>query len=234
MQSSFSAAAVELSKRISAAELCQHPFEHVIIPDLFPRDIYDLMVKNPIADRYLKTLHELKRTSDYAYPDRYVLPLSSNLPMLLSPDRELWQQVYEYVHYVISPALLNKFSAVLQQRFDRLPNMQMDMLYVRDRRGYQLGPHTDSPRKICSFLIYLAHDDSQGPGTSFYWPKDPTFRCAGGPHYHANQFDLVQTMPYQANLLCAFAKSDRSFHGVEPIVDNCQRNLLICDIQIKT
>lgn len=153
--------------------------------------------------------------------------------MLPQDYRQVWQMTHDYITNVIAPALLHQFGSILRERFLKLPAMHMDVLYVRDRRGYGLGPHTDSERKICTFLIYLAAPGVQGPGTSLYRPLDPNFRCAGGPHYDRDQFELVKTVPYQANLMCAFAKSNRSFHGVESIVDNVTRNLLICDIQIK-
>lgn len=190
------------------------------------------MIQHAIPDDYLRTLDALGRTSNN-YPNRWVMPLHSNLPMLPQESRQIWQMTYDCITNVIAPALLNQFGAVLRDRFQKLPPLHMDVLYVRDRQNYKLGPHTDSPSKICTFLIYLAAPGIQGPGTSFYVPRQAGFTCAGGPHHKREDFDLIKTVPYQANLMCAFAKTDRSFHGVEKIIDNTTRNLLICDIQIR-
>lgn len=62
-------------------------------------------------------------------------------------------------------------------------------------------------------------------------PKDPNFRCPGGPHYPHEGFERLKTLPFLPNSLFAFVKTDNSFHGVEPIGDaNCRRWLLLYDL----
>jgi hypothetical protein len=189
------------------------------------------MIELAIDDFDLRTLSDLGRTSPGTYANRSVIDLSGNLSMLPRPQQVFWTMAYQFTRNVIAPALLHKFSNTILKRFSVMPNMHLDMLYVRDRKGYKLTPHTDSPRKICTFLVYLAEDSSQGPGTSFYRPNDTGFRCEGGPHHPRELFEITKTLPYTPNLMCAFVKTDRSFHGVEPIVLDTIRNLLICDVQ---
>ena len=54
-------------------------------------------------------------------------------------------------------------------------------------------------------------------GTSLYRPKDPGFSCPNSTHYPFEDFVKVKTAPYLPNSMLAFFRSDRSFHGVEPL-----------------
>ncbi len=70
-------------------------------------------------------------------------------------------------------------------------------------------------------------------GTSIYVPRDPSFRCRGGPHHPHELFHKVRTMEYKPNSLFAFIKNDRSFHGVEPIGDaDVLRDILLYDVRV--
>ena len=68
-------------------------------------------------------------------------------------------------------------------------------------------------------------------GTSFYEPLDGDFRCSGGPHPASGGFRRVETVEFLPNRLVMFPKSDRCFHGVEPIdLPGIDRRLLIYDV----
>ena len=110
--------------------------------------------------------------------------------------------------------------------------MQDEALLVQDITNYKLGPHTDTPHKVITLLFYLPKDTSQSHmGTSIYVPKEPTFRCPGGPHYPHEGFERLWSMPFLPNSLFAFFKTDNSFHGVEPVRDEgCRRWLLLYDL----
>ena len=110
------------------------------------------------------------------------------------------------------PWLRERFGALDLQRVSR------EVKLLRDRRGYALGPHTDGPNRIASIMFYLPADESRaGLGTTFYRPKDPSFRCPGGPHHRFEDFELVRSVPYVPNAMVCFLKTDWSFHGVEPV-----------------
>ena len=132
--------------------------------------------------------------------------------------------------------MLSKFDKFLDQRFGDLhqPHFYDEALLVQDYTTYSLGPHTDSPTKVLSFLFYLPADDSLAHlGTSIYVPKDPRFTCPGGPHHPFEMFDRMMTMPFLPNTLFAFMKTQNSFHGVEPIQKaGVRRDLLLYDIKV--
>lgn len=68
-------------------------------------------------------------------------------------------------------------------------------------------------------------------GTTLYRPKDPSFRCPGGPHYPKKGFKKVKTIPYKKGTAFVFLKGDQSFHGVELI--KSERNVLLYDVRKK-
>jgi hypothetical protein len=132
--------------------------------------------------------------------------------------------------------MVGKFAPYLAQRFGDLRNIRFDheALIVRDRTNYALGPHTDSPSKVLSFLFYLPADAARAHlGTSIYVPRDPGFLCQGGPHYDYAKFQRMLTLPYVPNALFAFMKTPNSFHGVEPIAEpEVRRDLLLYDLRV--
>ena len=98
----------------------------------------------------------------------------------------------------------------------RLPMSPRNNL-VRDGASFDLRPHTDHPRKLISGIFYLAKDDSLAEfGTSIYVPKNRDLRAWEATRYPFENFDRVVTFPYLPNTLFLFAKSDISFHGVNP------------------
>jgi len=88
---------------------------------------------------------------------------------------------------------------------------------VRQKAGYSLGPHTDSPNKVLTLLFYLPKEDEEESGTVFYRPKDKGLRCAGERHHKFEDFITVKSVPFKRDSVLAFVKSDVSFHGVEPV-----------------
>jgi hypothetical protein len=85
-----------------------------------------------------------------------------------------------------------------------------------------------------SLLFYLPPDDSMRHlGTSIYAPRDPTLRCEGTAHHPFERFKRVATMEYRPNTLFGFFKTDRAFHGVDPIADErVERDLLLYNIYV--
>jgi hypothetical protein len=225
--------------RIGNAAVREYPYPHIYVPDIFPGDFYAEMLRNLPPQGVLKNLGELGRVQGGdGYPARGVLPLTQNhLAALDAPQRDFWERVRQWL---LGPrfgdTMIAKFGPYLQHRFANLRSQRFNQeaLIVRDRTTYSLGPHTDSPSKVLSFLFYLPPDASMSHlGTSIYVPRDPNFLCQGGPHYGYDKFQRMLTMPYVPNALFAFMKTPNSFHGVEPIAEpEVRRDLLLYDLRL--
>jgi len=235
----FSNAEAQLIYKVANAPIQMFPYPHILVHDVFPQDFYQRLRENlPPASAY-KTLKELGRVSKNYADTRSALPLTPDLVSALpEPYRAFWSEMASWLlGGPFARVVLHKFAALLAQRFKN-PNaveFRHESLLIQDRTSYSLGPHTDSPAKVISFLFYLPADASMPHlGTSVYMPKDPAFLCPGGPHHGFEKFNRLLTMPYVPNTLFGFLKTANAFHGVEPIAEtNVERALLLYDIKVQ-
>jgi hypothetical protein len=109
--------------------------------------------------------------------------------------------------------------------------LSRDIRLIRDSKEYKIGPHTDAKWKLVSLLFYLPPTGVYSEfGTSLFVPKDPKFVCEGGPHYPFEPFNKVFTAPFVPNACLGFWKTNKSFHGVEPIPIDIRRDVLLYNI----
>jgi hypothetical protein len=232
-----SSAELQVLYKMANAPVSVYPFPHIFVKDVFPPDYYRRLRENlPPAAAY-QDLKALGRVGA-AYPDTRLVMLVTleNVQALAEPARGFWDEFASWLFGGFGRIALGKFEPFLNQRFGDSRAMQFhdEALVVQDYSTYSLGPHTDSPTKVLSFLFYLPPDDSLAHlGTSIYVPKDPAFTCHGGPHHPFERFQRMMTMPYLPNSLFAFVKTYNSFHGVEPIAEaGIRRDLLLYDIKV--
>lgn len=230
-----SSAELQLLYKVANAPLNWFPYPHFFVEDVFPAEFYEALqanVPDPAVMRPLDDVRGVKR-----YDERFVLDFRTNqLAALSAHERAFWSDLHgTLLNGKLRQIAMMKFGQFIDQRF-RKPNLQVtdEALLIQDITNYALGPHTDTPSKVLSFLFYLPRDTSQAHlGTSMYLPKNAGFNCPGGPHYEYDRFDRVMTMPFLPNSLFAFFKNDLSFHGVERVADeNCRRWLLLYDIYL--
>jgi hypothetical protein len=224
--------------RIANAPMREFPYPHLYVRDIFPEDFYARLRENLPPEEHLRTLRSFGRVGG-DYPDtRLVMPLQREYTARLEPaQRSFWDELGGWMlGGAFGQLMIAKFAPYLRDRFENLAAERFadEVLVVRDRTAYSLGPHTDAVHKVLSFLFYLPPDASMAHlGTSLYVPKDPQFTCRGGPHYEFDRFRRMLTMEYLPNTLFAFMKTPRAFHGVEPITQaEVRRDLLLYDIRV--
>lgn len=214
-----------ISKKIKDTTIATFPYEHIVIDNIFPENLYKQLTENYIPDNVLSQLKDSNRVGNGYSDSRYVLKLQSNMPYMEEKLRHVWQNFAKYISYHFIHLILQKFNIPEHDLFS-------DILYVKDKQNYSLGPHTDKVAKVLTCLFYIPINDvNKNHGTSMYLPLDENFRCSGGPHHEFNKFKLHKTIEFIPNRLFCFKKSDVSFHGVEPVTENIVRNLIIFDLQ---
>lgn len=225
--------------QIANAPVREHPFPHMSVDSVFPQDFYAKLRGHWPAASSLVSLSETGRVYGAKYAERLILTLTAEDIERLPPGRrEFWSEFAAwFLGHGLFDALMLKFDRYVQARFgehleDRV-RFFADALVIKDLSNYSLGPHTDNPRKVLALVFYCPDNaERRHLGTSIYVPKDPAFRCKGGPHYDHALFTRAATMEYRPNSLFAFFKTDRSFHGVERITDsNVERDLLLYDVR---
>lgn len=225
--------------QIANAPMREYPYAHIYVENVFPADFYAALRENWPDPSALVSLADTGRVPKGAYRERFVMPFTpAEIDKLPEERRAFWT---EFATWMITQefltAMIDKFEPYVKERFgDDIYRCSFaaDSLIVRDLTNFSIGPHTDAPHRLLSMLFYCPADEAlRHLGTSLYVPRDPGFRCRGGPHYPHDMFRRVMTMEYKPNSLFAFIKNDRSFHGVEPIGDaDVLRDILLYDIRV--
>lgn len=199
---------------LTSATKYEAPFPHFFARNVFPQPFYDKLME------ILRTKSDFHNESfaNREFADEIGVP---QLDFMKSRD--------------FFDAMLNNWPIQLQKTFGgQKVQFYHDLRLIRDRQNYKIGPHTDAPWKVLSLLFYLPETaDHSEHGTSFYVPHDSSFECQGGPHYPFGAFERVGTMPFVPNACLGFWKTSKSFHGVEPIPVQFQRNVLLYNIYAK-
>lgn len=211
------------------------PFPHAYYENVFPEDFYARLVGlKPDSAMYdpIDSVRPVTQSDgNPAFPDRSVIMLSGETPNL-NPD---WKTLENVLHSdETRTTLLDKFIDTVRPRlYDNSP-LDVTVQLIRDKQNYDLGPHTDNPRRYVVLIIYLPETDAKPfLGTSLYVPNDPAVTCDGTIHHDQDKanFTCAFTAPYRPNCALAFPKTNNSFHGVEPVMEGEERNLIQCFVK---
>lgn len=223
-------------ERLRASEVVPEPFPHYYLENVFPEEFYrELLAHLPGSAAY-QNLFEITTLKLDHFRHRDQRDMGDGWTKDLTGElKEFWESFNEwFLGPELARAVLASFADSLRARLggeEAWPPVSVESQLIRHRAGYFLGPHSDLHTKLVVLLIYLAPDESAAHlGTSIYRPKDPGFTCPNSAHYPFEDFVRVKTAPYKPNSMLAFARSDVSFHGVEPLseqdVTACSRDLI--------
>jgi FkbM family methyltransferase len=229
-------------ERVARTPVIQEPFPYLVVDDVFPQDYYAEMLAHFPTHDSLRPLGESGRVPKGTYEERLtVLFTDEEFARMTHAQQEFWRDFADWMYTdQFAAAFVTKFASALEPRLanilaaDEMLKMKGDALLVNDQTRYAIGPHTDAPHRLVSFLFYLPRDASMRElGTSVYRHKDTSFVCWGGPHYPFDDFIKVDTVEFLPNRLMAFPKTERSFHGVERIERaDVNRPLLINNVRV--
>jgi len=192
---------LSILKAFFDAPIVESPYRHLYAEGVFG-DLYQDILRNLPDGAEWKAHNAANR--DY-------FPLGTIGFGMAKGKAEFWKDVSNWLcSKGMIQACLDKFGIKKQ--------CYLAASIVRQRVGYSLGPHTDSPNKVLTLLFYLpAKDDDLDSGTVVYVPKDRGLRCSGNKHHDFKDFDVVKKMPFKPDSVFAFEKSNISFHGVETV-----------------
>jgi hypothetical protein len=197
------------------------PFAHFALEGALPADVHEEALARLPGD-------DLYRADN---PDKYRLPggqvargtLALDDPGLAASGHgPFWAavsgalrapEVRERVLALLARDLCRRFR-VPPARLSGVPAFPSALL-VRDRPGYFIEPHPDSPAKVATVQVYLPRDSSQAfLGTSLYRLRPWNVRnwlATGRPLQEFHRFPFVPGGGY------GFAVGAFSWHGVERI-----------------
>jgi len=233
----------EIIKKAESSRVETDPFPYIFIEDLFPTSYYEDLLEYFPSNNQMSDLAKSSRVyGNYTEPTRMVTAFNNkDFDRFQAKQRIFWDDFSkllssrEFIQGIIDkfkPWCSNRLATLLDA--DGSIQLRSDALIVSDRTNYSIGPHTDLPHRLITFLFYLPKDDNLKTfGTSIYRHKNTQFECAGGPHYKLKCFNEVARIPFLPNSLLMFVRNNRSFHGVEPIAqEGVKRNLLINNLML--
>ncbi len=216
-------------RRLEETPLREDPFPHLVVPDALPADLYARAVAQwpkfeALAQLQMDTL-----------PRRYQTILTDRVLDAMEPDAgAVWREVRDSLFGPETLARLAPRFPSLAAKLDGGFAARPPAVYARlveDHAGHSMLPHTDVFGTFLSMLLYMPEDGSRPHlGTALYRPRDPSFTAPldrSTERFPREEFDLAGTAPFLPNHLLAYAPSDRSFHGVEPVEAPCMRRFLL-------
>lgn len=209
--------------RLRTSEVLQDPYPHYYLEDVFPFEYYQSLLRHLPDSSVYDNLFAVTSLKLDHFRHRDQRDLNEGWTEMLPDDiKGFW---VDFNRWFMGPELartvLRTFAEPLQERFgddSSWPEVSVEAQFIRHRAGYFLGPHSDLYTKLVVVLFYLAPDAGLAHlGTSLYRPKVSGFTCPDSRHYPFDDFVKVKTAPYKPNSLLAFMRSDRSFHGLDPL-----------------
>jgi len=202
-------AARHVTRQIGNAPLRSRPFPHFVVDEAFPRETYAAILRETASS--MPVVSPFRRGPRR---NRLCLDLERN---------NFWASLYRLLASEVKDAAVNRVSETLRPGIATEQLRLRECTVVRDRFGYQIPPHSDSPKlKVITMLLYLPR--------SAWFPHLGTRLCvpkAGAPATPANEddydwqawqdFDIVERIDFLPNRLVLFAVTPQSFHCVPRI-----------------
>ncbi len=208
--------------RLNRTQVKREPFSYLISEQFFPTEMYDFIFANlPTQQQFDDSKAIGQAVDEYAKSGalaRREFPLQPAFIDRLSPEQKpIWTALGAFFSHELFLSVMLKqllspeaLDALQREKWKLGPSANL----VESTSGYFLGPHTDSPRKILTGILYFAADDRQPDlGTEVYAADDPNRISTDGVHQPFEGFHKVDYSPYLPNRFFAFARSDKSFHG---------------------
>jgi hypothetical protein len=210
-----------LLARIRIAAVWNEPFSHTYFEDLFPADVYSVLLAHlPPADRYSTG----PRAPNAGHDVRTFYNLTTDrVRRFPAGCRDVWcgvvaaltgPELKRCLFAKLAPDLIRRYG-VGEARVPGLAGHPRPTLY-RDIEGYELPPHPDTLKKVATMHLYLPADLSQiHLGTTLYRRKPGPLSKSD---WHAN-FTVARQFEFRPNSGYAFVVNDsasrQSWHGCE-------------------
>jgi hypothetical protein len=202
---------------IAAAPLIRDPYEHAVVDQLLPADVYDMLVEAIPPEPFFDNHDPIKRNLRF--------------PMELGPtlSATVWGFFDEVVtDQMIRPAVIERFASPLQRHYDSafgsessarvsaMPHRVNSGRLMLRRRGYHLDPHRDPKHSMLTCLVYFARPgDDEAYGTQLFAvanDSDADYKQTYYPEQAGHVCTLVKVVPFRPNSMLVFLNS-RGAHG---------------------
>jgi hypothetical protein len=202
---------------IDAAEMHSDPFDHIVVEQVLPPALYDLLISAIPPPVFFHDRDPIKQ--NLAFPITFgpaLTTLAWNFADAVIAGR------------VIAPAVMEKFREPLERHYDTvfgpsfrarasaLPQLSGGGRLMLRRAGYHLDPHRDPKRSMMTCLFYLARQgDSETHGTQLFRvidDREAPYKQTYYPEGDGRRCELAIAVPFRPNTMLVFVNS-RGAHG---------------------
>jgi len=207
----------EVLRRVRDIPVAADPFPHFYGGPVFPPEMYERLLE------ILPSPEEMPASKQASNPygdRRMCCPINGEtVPRMAAERRRFWAALHALLcGPAFIEAVVDKYRPFVLARYGGVPKLRGRLEVYADLENYQIRPHTDAPHKAFNLLFYLPRDRSRAElGTAIYAPKEPSFRSEKPTQFPFEMFDKVRSFDYLPNTVFGFMKTDRSFHGRDPV-----------------
>ncbi len=196
---------------INNTRLESSPFDHVVLTNAFPDEIYETMLTMLPTNNYYRELKHSDAMMADGQSARLQFPLNrANIARLPNPQRDYWDQVLTALgSKEVTDAWRVKFKSAIETVTSKpisAVKFRPHYTLFRDLKGYKISIHPDSPRKAITTQYYLPDDESQTHLGTLFHEKDTD-----------GNYRVAHTMLFAPNTGYAFAVTPTSYHSVKPM-----------------
>ncbi len=214
----------ELDRTVESIRACivdHSPFSHFLLEEAFSDAFCQLILENlPDDDEFNFNIFSGPNESQRGVIN---LNMRRHTKRMSREKRIFWLEIARYLSsskFITS--VTRKFSRGIRDRFANaqhsIGSFYCEAKLLRDKSGYGLLPHTDSPNRVATLMFYLPRDEGMARyGTTIYAPKREGFTCIGKNRHPYDLFDEIKTVPFLPRTGLGFMKSNKSFHGVKVV-----------------
>ena len=229
-----------LLSKVTAADIREAPFPHIVIPDVMDPETYTALADSfPGFGRiaWASSSTPVPSNRRFALPAKLILE-APDLPdcwksfAAIHSSQDFLGEVERLFKGYWDPAMLaslnGRFTGHRWERLD-LTTAGTDEIFVRqdarielntpvrDKPSSARGPHLDTPNRLYSGLFYMRapEDDSEGGDLALYrWRNGRPSRNITAYIQPEDEVEEVARIPYRANQLVMFPQGINALHGV--------------------
>lgn len=198
---------------IDTAKVDLKPFYHLELSDIFPADVYAMMLDAMPETNSYRPMHGRSRNNDLAdgTHTRVKIDLFPEYIRHLPPkELSIWSVVGAALcSEDVKDAFRRKLAPALEKRFGKdhaSVGMYPIPILTRDIPGYRIAPHTDTHWKGITVQLYLPRDDANADIGTIFHNVLPD-----------GSMPKVAQMRFAPNSGYAFAVGNDTWHSADPV-----------------
>jgi hypothetical protein len=220
---------ITLVDNIKNSKVSSNPFEHFTC-DLFNKQVNDELVKNFLQIEHIFT--PLKNN-----PGRFIIKLDGSLNTGIDFSKYPNLRNVEPLNSVLMEYHNKIFDEVLKLKNIEKKDYVYQINIIFDKINYQIGPHTDSPKRLATTICYIVEekDLDKNLGVCTYIDLINRNKDIWHPdHFPFDNFKKIGQINYTPGSTLIFFPNRNTFHGVEKVKENCNRMSIQANILNRT